>query len=227
MSISRLILAVLYTVASFGVPLFLPAWTLDWPRAWIFLGITLLASVLTMWTLSEGHEELLRERFKGPIQKGQPMSDRIVLLAFVAAFYGLLIFIPLDVFRFHLLRKPGRVVSTLGLVLFVAGWWIMALALRENAFAAPVVKDQKERHQVVVDTGVYAIVRHPMYAGFIPLTVGMALWLESYAAALLASVPILLIAVRIRIEERFLRQKLDGYDAYTRRVRYRLLPYIF
>src|SRR5262249_20306979 len=137
------------------------------------------------------------------------------------------IFIPLDVFRFHLLRKPGRVVSTLGLVLFVAGWWVTALARRGKAVGGPVGEGREGGHQGVVETGGYTNVRQPLDGGFIPLTVGMALWLESYAAALLASVPILLIAVRIRIEERFLRQKLDGYDAYTRRVRYRLLPYIF
>jgi protein-S-isoprenylcysteine O-methyltransferase Ste14 len=73
----------------------------------------------------------------------------------------------------------------------------MSLALKENAFAAPVVKHQEERNQTVVDRGVYSVVRHPMYAGAVPLLIGIPLWLESYAAALLAIVPILLLAVRI------------------------------
>jgi protein-S-isoprenylcysteine O-methyltransferase Ste14 len=126
-----------------------------------------------------------------------------------------------------LLGKPGILVSSVGLVLFVAGWWMIYLALRENTFAAPVVKHQAERHQTVIDTGVYSIVRHPMYTGAVLLLVGLPLWLESYAAALLANVPIGLLAVRILVEEQFLRRELKGYDAYTERVRYRLIPLLW
>jgi protein-S-isoprenylcysteine O-methyltransferase Ste14 len=103
----------------------------------------------------------------------------------------------------------------------------MALALRENAFAVPVVKHQQARQHTVIDSGVYGVVRHPMYAGAVPLLVGIPLWLESYAAALLASVPIGTLAVRIVVEEQFLRRELAGYDAYTERVRYRLIPYVW
>jgi protein-S-isoprenylcysteine O-methyltransferase Ste14 len=138
-----------------------------------------------------------------------------------------MVFIPLDVFRFHLMVKPGTLVSFLGLVLFVAGWWIMTLALKENAFAAPVVKHQKERQHTVVNSGVYSIVRHPMYAGAIPLMVGMPLWLESYAAAMLASVPIGMLVVRILVQEEFLRRELKDYDAYTEKVRHRLIPFFW
>ena len=118
-------------------------------------------------------------------------------------------------------------VSSLGLVLVVVGWVIIALVFRENSFAAPVVKHQEEREHKVVDTGVYAIVRHPMYAGIFVFNVGMALWLESYAGALAALVPIGLLAVRIVFEERFLREELPGYEAYTERVRYRLIPFVW
>ncbi len=71
------------------------------------------------------------------------------------------------------------------------------------------------------------VVRHPMYAGFIPMVVGPALWLESYAAALLAIVPIVVLAVRSVFEERFLKRELKGYDAYTEKVRYRLIPIVW
>ena len=84
----------------------------------------------------------------------------------------------------------------------------MTLALRENAFAAPVVKHQKERQQRVIDSGVYSVVRHPIYAGAVLLLVGMPLWLKSYAAAVLASVPIGVLALRILLEEQFLRREL-------------------
>jgi protein-S-isoprenylcysteine O-methyltransferase Ste14 len=112
-------------------------------------------------------------------------------------------------------------------VLFVVGWWIMTLALRENAFAAPVVKHQADRQHTVIESGVYGLVRHPMYAGAVPLLVGMPLWLESYAAALLASAPIGTLVVRILVEEQFLRRALAGYNAYTERVRYRLIPFVW
>ena len=223
----KLIGGVIYSVAAFGGPLFLTAGTWAWWRAWILLGVVFVATAASMVAVFPGNEGLLDERFKAPIQKGQPLADKIVLLLILATFFGLLVFIPLDVFRFHLLGTPGTLMSSAGLVLFVAGWWIMTLALRENAFAAPVVKLQEERHQTVVDTGVYGIVRHPMYAGAILLFIGMPLWLESYAGALVASVPIGMLALRILVEERFLRRELKGYDAYAKRVRCRLIPFLW
>lgn len=227
MSILKLIVGVGLNVAIFGGCLFAPAGTLDWWRAWMFLGVVFAAAVASTAVLYRIDTGLLEERFKPPVQAGQPLADKLMVLLTIAAFVGLLVFIPLDVFRFHLLAKPGPFVSSLGLVLFVAGWTIMTFALRENAFAAPVVKHQRERQHTVIDSGVYGIVRHPMYAGAVPLLIGMPLWLESYAAAILASVPIGMIALRILIEEQFLRGELRGYDAYTKRVRYRLIPLLW
>lgn len=226
MSIFRLIVGIITNMVIFGGLLFLPARTLAWWRAWVFLGVVLIATMATMVSLSS-NQALLDERFKPPIQKGQPLADKIVLLLFIAAFLGLIVFIPLDVFRFHLMGEPTAVVSFLGLILFAAGWWIISLSLRENTFAAPVVRHQQERHQTVIDTGVYSVVRHPMYAGAVFLLFGMPLWLESYAAALLASVPIGLLVLRILVEEQFLRRELKGYDAYRERVRYRLIPLLW
>jgi protein-S-isoprenylcysteine O-methyltransferase Ste14 len=227
MSIFKLIAGVLFNVAIFGGLLFLPASTLDWWRAWVFLGVVFVGTVASTVSLFRVNKDLLAERFKPPVQKGQPLADKIVVILLIAAFVGLIVFISLDVFRFHLLAKPGTLVSSSGLVLFVAGWWIMTLALRENAFAAPVVKHQQERQQIVIDSGVYGVVRHPMYAGGIPLLVGMPLWLESYAAAMLASVPIGTLVLRLLVEEQFLRRELAGYDAYTQRVQYRLIPFLW
>jgi protein-S-isoprenylcysteine O-methyltransferase Ste14 len=226
-SIFKLILGVLFNVAIFGGLLFLPAGTLNWWRAWVFLGVVFVATVASTVSVFRANKDVLEERFKLPVQKGQPLADKIVVLLFIAAFVGLIVIIPLDVFRFHLIAKPGTLASSSGLVLFVAGWWIMTLALRENAFAAPVVKHQKERHQTVIDSGVYSVVRHPMYAGAVLLLIGMPLWLESYAAVLLASVPIGILVLRIGIEEEFLRRELEGYDSYTQRVRYRLIPFLW
>jgi protein-S-isoprenylcysteine O-methyltransferase Ste14 len=227
MFICKLILGIILNVAIFSALLFLPAGTWAWWRAWVFLGVVFVATVASTVSIFRVNKDVLNERLKPPIQKGQPLADKLVLLLFLATFVGLLVFIPLDVFRLHLLNEPGTLVSSLGLVLFVAAWWIISLALRENAFAAPVVKLQAERQQRVIDTGVYSIVRHPMYAGAVLLLVGISLWLESYAAALLASVPSGTLVVRILVEEQFLRRELQGYDAYTERVRYRLIPFLW
>jgi protein-S-isoprenylcysteine O-methyltransferase Ste14 len=227
MSIFKLTLGVFSNVAIFGVLLFLPARTLDWWRAWVFLAVVLVGVATSTVVLYRASKELLEERFKPPIQKGQPLADKIIVLVLISGFLVVIAFIPLDVFRFHLLAKPGAIVSSAGLILFMAGWWIMTLAMLVNAFAAPVVRHQEERQQTVVDRGLYSIVRHPMYAGAVLFLIGMPLWLESYAAAILAVIPIATLAVRILIEEQFLKRKLTGYEAYTGRVRYRLIPFLW
>jgi protein-S-isoprenylcysteine O-methyltransferase Ste14 len=208
----------------YALLLFLPAGTLHWWQAWVFLAITIVVTAVAAFNIPSG---LLSERSRGVIQKGQPFWDRVIVILLLISYLGQVIFIPLDVFRLHLMPPPGGMVSFLGLVLYVAGWWILSLAMKINPFAVPVVRLQQERHQRVIDTGVYAVVRHPMYTGFAPFAIGAALWLGSYPAALLAIVPVAVLAVRSVFEERFLKQELKGYDAYMEKVRYRLLPFIW
>jgi protein-S-isoprenylcysteine O-methyltransferase Ste14 len=227
MRILKLVGATLAPIVLFGVALFVPAGTLDWWRAWGLLGVVLVCNAATMVWVFAGDEELLNERYGSPIQKGQPLADKIVTNLFVLSFFVMLLFIPVDVFRFHVFDAPSFLVSFAGLLAFVAGWILIASAMHENTFAAPVVKHQEERHQQTITTGVYAFVRHPMYTSLVLLAPGMALWLGSYAAALLSIVPIVLIAVRIFFEERFLRRELPGYEAYTHQVRYRLVPFVW
>jgi protein-S-isoprenylcysteine O-methyltransferase Ste14 len=222
----RLTAGSLLNVSLYAALLFLPAGTFHWWRAWVVIGVVWLGTVGAVFGL-RGHDALLAERMKPPLQKGQPLADKIVTLLLLAAFFGLLVFTSRDVFRLRLLPAPGPLVSSLGLVLFCLGWWIAYLSLRENPFAAPVVKHQVERNQTVIDTGLYGVVRHPMYAGAVLLTVGTPLWLESYAGALLASLPIALLLVRIVFEERFLRRQLPGYSAYTEKVPFRLIPFLW
>ncbi|HEV8711836.1 MAG TPA: isoprenylcysteine carboxylmethyltransferase family protein [Candidatus Binatia bacterium] len=227
MLIGKLIVGIILNVAVFAALLFLPAGTWAWWRAWVFLGVIFVAMVASTVSIFRVNKDVLTERLKPPIQQGQPPADKLIVSLFLVMFVGSIVFIPLDVFRFHLLGKPGTLVSSVGLIFVVAGWWIITLALQENAFAAPVVKHQAERQQRVIDTGVYGLVRHPMYAGGILLLIGMPLWLESTAAALLASVPSGTLAVRILVEEEFLRRELKGYETYTERTRYRLIPFLW
>jgi len=227
MSIPKLLAGIVFNLGFYALLLFIPAGTLHWWRAWVFLVVTVAVMGVAIFTLLPDSADLFTQRAKGVIQKGQPLWDRVFVVLLVVSYLGQLIFIPLDVFRFHLLPKPSEFVSLFGLMLYIAGWWIMTLAMKVNPFAVPVVRLQGERHQRVIDTGIYAVVRHPMYAGFIPMVVGPALWLESYVAALLAIVPIAVLTVRSVFEERFLKRELKGYDAYVERVRYRLIPFVW
>jgi protein-S-isoprenylcysteine O-methyltransferase Ste14 len=227
MSIPKVIAGVVFNVAFYALVLFVPAGTLHWWRAWMFLAVTVAVMAVAIFSILPDNSGLFSERARGVIQKGQPLWDRVLVVLLIVSYVGQIVFIPLDVFRFHLVPKPGEFVSFLGLALYLAGWWIMTLAMKVNPFAVPVVRLQEERHQRVIDTGVYAVVRHPMYAGFVPMVVGPALWLQSYAAALLAIVPIVVLALRSVFEERFLNRELKGYDAYTEKVRYRLIPFVW
>jgi protein-S-isoprenylcysteine O-methyltransferase Ste14 len=227
MLIFKLAGGIIIQMAILGGLLFLPAGTLSWWRGWVLVGMMFSGFVASAAWLFPGHKDLLTERLKSPIQKGQPLADRVVLVVLLISFYGLIAFIPMDVFRFHLIAGPGKLASSLGLVFFFCGWWIAWLALRENAFASPVVKLQEEREQKVVDTGVYGVVRHPMYAGGILFIIGIPSWLESYAGVLLSVVPIGILVLRVLIEERFLRIHLRGYEPYMKKVRYRLIPFLW
>lgn len=227
MSIPKLAAGVVFNVAFYALLLFVPAGTLHWWRAWVFLAITVAVMAVAIFSILPDSDDLFSQRAKGVIQKGQPLWDRVLVILLVVSFVGQIVFITLDVFWFHLMPKPGALVSFLGLALYVAGWWIMTLAMKVNPFAVPVVRLQEDRHQRVIDTGLYSVVRHPMYAGFVPMVVGPALWLESYAAALLAIIPIAVLAVRSVFEERFLKRELKGYEAYTEKVHYRLIPFVW
>jgi len=223
----RLLQSVLFNALFFGVFIFTSAGTMHWWRGWVFVAVSAIGAGVTMLTVFRNNEELLMERMKPPVQKGQPFADKILVLLFIAGFVAVIVAAPLDAVRFHWGPMPGSLVSALGLGLFIVGWTIITLTFHANSFAAPVVKHQKERGQRVVDTGVYRFVRHPMYAGCIPLLFGLPLWLGSYYAAMLAAIPVLTLAVRIIFEERFLRRVLPGYGAYAARVRSRLIPFVW
>jgi protein-S-isoprenylcysteine O-methyltransferase Ste14 len=208
--------------------LFVSAGTLAWERAWVLLAVLLFVravGVLAVYRINPG---LMRERARLPIHKEQFWVDRVLLLGVLATgFLGLPIIAGLDAFRWHVLPRPLPAVAGTGLVLFALGWSIKSLALRANAFAVAVVRLQNERSHAVADSGPYGVVRHPFYAADPLILVGLSLWLESYATALAAVVPIALMVMRLRQEERFLRRELPGYTAYAERVRFRLIPGIW
>lgn len=211
-----------------GTVLFAAADTLVWPRAWVLLAVLLVIRAASAVAVFRVNPFLLRERATVLVHRQQPWWDRLLLLAFLGtSFIAVPAVAALDSFHWKAVPGPPEALATIGLVLFAVGWVIIGLALRANAFAVTVVRLQGERQHAVADQGVYGKVRHPMYAGSPPVNVGLSLWLGSYAAALLALVPLMLLVVRIHLEERMLRRELPGYADYMHRVPYRLIPGIW
>jgi len=214
-------------VALFAAMLLIPAGTWHWPRAIHFLiafGIVNSVSIVALARLAPAS---LEARLTAPSAESQPMADRIVTPLLILSILAWFVFIPVDVFRLRLLPLPPLQVSVLGAVVSLAGYAIIWTTLLQNAFAAPIVKDQSDRGQVLIDTGFYGRIRHPFYLGFLVFFLGLALWLESYAAVPALLLPLALIVARIRVEERTLGEALPGYADYTKRVRYRLVPFFW
>jgi protein-S-isoprenylcysteine O-methyltransferase Ste14 len=224
----RVLLRVLADAVVVATALFVAAGTLAWRRAWLLLAVLLVVRLASAVVVFRVNPALLRERATVLLHHAQPWSDRLILLAHMGtSFVGLPAVAALDAFRWHVLPGPPLPLAGAGLGMFALGWVIIGLALRANAFAVTVVRLQGERQHAVADTGVYGVVRHPMYAGSPLVNVGLALWLGSYAAALLAVIPLGLLVLRIGLEERMLRRELPGYREYAARVPYRLLPGIW
>jgi protein-S-isoprenylcysteine O-methyltransferase Ste14 len=206
--------------------LFLCAGTLDWPGAWAFLAEMIALSLFCGVSLARHDPGLLKERLGSMVQKSQAPADRVLtslLLLILFAWFG---FMALDAVRFVWSSVPTSLQAFGALGIFV-GTVGSYRVMRENSFAAPVVKIQKERGQQVISTGPYRYVRHPMYSSAILFFLGAPLLLGSWWGVLGGLALILLLCLRILIEERALRAGLDGYDDYARRVPYRLIPHVW
>jgi len=209
-----------------GAIIFLSAGTTHYAGGWLYLGEMLALSLVFGTQLARDDPELLRERLKPPVQKEQPLADKLILIPFLLLVLGAIGFMAADAARWRWSMMPA-LVQWVGCAVLLAAFGFISWTLRRNSFAAPVVKLQKDRGQVVITTGPYAIVRHPMYFGALFYFAGTSLVLGSWWG--LATIPIfaLLLSMRIGIEERTLRTGLQGYDDYTRRVRWRLIPFIW
>ena len=220
--IARLLLQNTIFTAAMGALLLASAGTLHWPSAWVFLVTSATIGPLCGWWLYRFDPALLAERLRPVIQRGQPAADKVFIIAFMAGMLAWLIAIGLD--RRAAASNVPLALQALGFLLYLACTLFTMWVFRENSFAAPVVKLQAERDQHVISSGPYAHVRHPMYSGMILFFTGVPLLLGSWWGLALAPVFLILLAVRIRIEERTLRAGLPGYSDYAARVRYRLLP---
>lgn len=217
----------LIQVVVLGAFLFIPAGTLDWPRAILLLFVRCVGVQIAIAVLAWRSPASLEARMQPMIDKSQPVADRFVTVLISLSLAGWLIFIPVDVFHLHIFPPPPLWLSACGGVMWLIGMGTVTAALYQNAFAAPIVKDQSERGQTLVDTGLYGYIRHPFYLGYLICFLGLGMWLESIASWPLFSVMIGLIVARTKIEENALRASLPGYAEYMNKVRYRIIPHVW
>jgi protein-S-isoprenylcysteine O-methyltransferase Ste14 len=220
--IAKLLLQNLIWVAVMGALLLVPAGTLHWPAAWLFLATIAILGVTGGLWLAKTDPALLAERMRPMMQGDQPAADKKFMLVF--GFTALLWFLAIGLDRRYHASGVPLALQVLGWAMIVLSTGFMMWVMRENSFAAPVIKLQTERGHHVVSSGPYAWVRHPMYSGTVLFFVGAPLLLGSWWGVAMSPLFILLFAVRAGIEERALLAGLPGYADYTRRVRYRLVP---
>lgn len=203
-----------------GLILFLPAGTFEYWNGWLFIGLLFIPmfflGVILLWKAPALLEKRLSTKEKeGTQQKVVALSGLLFLIGFVAA--------GLD-FRFGWTKVPVWVVIAASVILLVS-YGLYAEVMRENAYLSRTVEVQE--NQKVVDTGLYGVVRHPMYAVTILLFLSFPLVLGSWIGFVLFLHYPILIAVRIKNEERVLEQGLEGYTEYKKRVKYRILPFVW
>ncbi len=214
-------------IALFAALLLLPAGTWHWPRAIQFLVTHGLLSLTATIVLALIAPASLEARLQGPVHKSQPKADRVISFFLFSFLLFWFMTIPFEVFYLHWLPAPGFMVSMFGAGLFFVGYAIIITAVYQNEFAAPIVKDQSDRGHVLVDSGLYGCIRHPLYLGFVFYLIGVALWLGSYLSLFLSPVIFIILLARIFVEEKTLRETLPGYIEYMTRVRYRIIPFVW
>lgn len=216
-------LALVVLSAVMGLLLFVPAGSVHYWQAWVYLSIFTGASVLTTLYLAKRDPALLERRMSaGPTAEKRP-AQKVIMLFTSLGFIALLVVSALD-HRFGWSPVPLAGV-VIGGVLVAVGFYLIFLVYRANTYTSATIEVAKD--QKVISTGPYAIVRHPMYASGLLYLLGTPLALGSYwgLVPLVAMVPFLIW--RLRDEERFLAKNLSGYAEYQKRVRYRLVPFLW
>lgn len=203
-----------------AVLLFVPAGTLDYWNAWLLLAILYVPMLIVGAVLLVKNPELLRKRLKA--RENEVEQKRVIFLSglmFVAGFAVA----GLD-YRFQWLVLPGWLV-TAAAVVFVVGYLLFVEVMRENEYLSRTVEVQED--QTVVDSGLYGVIRHPMYAATILMFMAMPLVLGSLFSFLVFLLYPVITVMRIRNEEEVLEKNLKGYAEYKKRVKYRLIPFVW
>lgn len=203
-----------------GLVLFLPAGTFAFWQAWLLMGILFIPMFIAGLILMRKSPELLRKRLNAKEEESEQkevlaLSAFMFLAAFVVAGLN---------FRFHWIVLPGWV-SWAAAAVFLAAYALYAEVLRENVWLSRTIEVQE--NQKVVDTGLYGVVRHPMYMTTLLLFLSMPLVLGSPISFAIMLLYIPIIAKRIRNEEQVLENGLAGYAEYKKRVRCKVIPFVW
>jgi protein-S-isoprenylcysteine O-methyltransferase Ste14 len=219
----RFILLLLAQPVFLALLLFLPAGTFGWRRGWLFLLISIAANAVIVPYIWRVNPELLPARSRIRWAK---RWDKILGWIMIPTSMVVIPVAALDDGRFHWLLVPQWVCG-IGYLLFLVGMAVGTWVGAVNKFAEPAVRIQTERGHKVIDTGPYAIVRHPGYSAGILLFPGIALALGSFWALIPTGLISLLLILRTQWEDQTLQAELAGYREYTTRVRYKLIPGIW
>ena len=203
-----------------GVLIFLPAGTLAYCGGWLLMGLLFGPMLLVGIVMLIKSPALLGKRLDA---KEKQAAQKGVVACAGLMFVGGFVVSGLD-YRFGWSQMPLWV-TVVAAVLFLTGYGLYAEVLRENAYLSRTVK--VEEGQQVIDTGLYAIVRHPMYMATILMFLAMPVVLGSWYGLIVFGAYPVIIVVRLKDEEALLRRELSGYEAYQKKVKYRLLPFIW
>ncbi|HEY7188337.1 MAG TPA: isoprenylcysteine carboxylmethyltransferase family protein [Vicinamibacterales bacterium] len=205
---------------AFAALIFLPAWTWRYWQGWLFFGVFAATTIVFTIYLARYDRALLERRMNAGPQHEQERSQKIIVSLVLAAFFASIALAALD--RRYGFSPVAPWVTVLGNLVVVLSFLFIFWVTKVNSYAASNIR--VEMNQTVIDTGPYAYVRHPMYAGAVWLFVGMPLALGSWwpIGLMVLVVPVLLW--RLLDEERILVRDLPGYREYRQRVRYRLIP---
>jgi len=205
-----------------GALMFLPAGDIRWARGWLFLLVFLVLTVPSVIYLWRTNPEIFVARSK-ITRAGTKRWDKVLLVLLMLSFIALFSTAAFDSGRFHWSSVP-RWLIVLGYVLLSIGFLLSVWAQSVNKFAELSVRIQTDRGHKVIDTGPYAIVRHPMYLSGLLLCIGIPLALGSFWALIPAAAATLTLIVRTVLEDRTLQNELAGYKDYAARVPRRLIP---
>ncbi len=219
-TIPKLLVIALVELAAFGAILFVPAGTVNYWQAWVFLVVVAVSAWAPVGYLLRTNPVALQGRMRGGPSAETRLAQRVVIAGLYVSLAAMVVVSVLD-HRFSRSPVPAAI-CVAGDLLVAIGLGVVALVIIQNSYAASTVRVQAG--QQVVSAGLYRVVRHPMYSGNLIMLIGIPLALGSYWGLGFVIPALIILAVRIRDEEQLLRDELDGYRDYTQKVRYRLVP---
>ena len=210
-------------LVAFGLMLFLPAGTVHYWQAWVFLAVFAFYTwIPSVYLVRKNPAALERRMHAGPLAETRTLQQIVSTVVFIC-FPAMLVVSALD-HRFGWSPVPTTV-TVVGDVLVAVGLGVAMLVVAQNGYAAANITI--ESGQTLVSTGLYGLVRHPMYSGSVIMMVGVPLALDSYWGLVFVIPALVALALRIRDEEELLQQQLSGYREYEQQVHYRLVPFVW